>query len=197
MVQPVDVYLYFNFRSPYCYLASKRLFDVIERYHVNLQWRPLGGWDGRSPPQDAPKRVPLARQDMARWARRMGIPVNPPPLTTEPTIAGAGSLYAEAAGCLRPYIVEVMRAAYGEGQDIGDPQVLLAIGERIGLARDALAASFEDPALRRQLADNWAEADQKGVVGVPSFVVGEQIFWGNDRIEFLDEHLRELRLARL
>jgi 2-hydroxychromene-2-carboxylate isomerase len=47
------------------------------------------------------------------------------------------------------------------------------------------------------LERNWEEAQDSGVIGVPSFVVGEEIFWGSDRIEYLDDHLRELRLARL
>lgn len=193
----MDVTLFFNFRSPYCYLASKRMFGIFDDYHATLVWRPLGGWSGRSAPERAVKKVPVARQDVARFARRMGIPVNPPPASTDPTPAGAGSLLAERRGLLRPYIVEVMRAEWAEGQDIGQPEVLLAVGERIGLDRDELAAAIADPANFAQLERNWEEADRAGVFGVPTFVIGNEIFWGQDRLEFVQEHLRELRLARL
>lgn len=192
-----DVYVYFNFRSPYCYLASKRLFDVADRFDVNFIWRPLGGWDGRSPPERAAVKVPLARQDLARFARRMGIPVNPPPKETDPTRAGAGSLLAEEKGLLRPYVVEVMRCEWAEGGNIGDPDILLDVGVEVGLDRGELAQAIDDPARRETLTANWTEAQAKGVIGVPSFVVGDEIFWGNDRIEFLEDHLRELRFARL
>ncbi|MBV2089550.1 MAG: 2-hydroxychromene-2-carboxylate isomerase [Candidatus Thiodiazotropha sp. (ex Ctena orbiculata)] len=197
MVEPVDVYFYFNFRSPYCYLATKTLWPIFEDYHTRLVWRPLGGWDGRSPPEVAVKKLPIARQDMARFARRLGIPVNPPPKTTDPTLAGAGSLLAERKGLLKPYINEVMRKEWAEGADIGQLDILLQVGERIGLDRNELAEAANDADHQAQLMRNWHEADEKGAVGVPTFIIGEEIFWGQDRIDFVLEHLRELRLSRL
>ena len=197
MVEPADVYLYFNFRSPYCYLATKTMWSVFDDYHTRLVWRPLGGWDGRSPPEVALKKLPIARQDMARFARRLGIPVNPPPKTTDPTLAGAGSLLAQEKGLLRPYINEVMRKEWAEGADIGQLDVLLEVGEGIGLDRDELAAAANDPENQAQLVANWHEADEKGAIGVPTFIIGEEIFWGQDRIDFVLEHLREMRLSRL
>ena len=197
MPEPIDVYLYFNFRSPYCYLASKTLWPIFDEFHTRLVWRPLGGWDGRSPPEVALKKLPIARQDMARFARRLGIPVNPPPKTTDPTLAGAGSLLAEEKGLLRPYIVEVMRKEWAEGADIGQLDILLEVGERIGLDRDELAAAANDSERQAKLVANWHEAEEKGAIGVPTFVIGEEIFWGQDRIDFVLEHLKELRLSRL
>lgn len=196
-MQARDVLVFFNFRSPYCYLASKTMFSIFDDFHTRLVWRPLGGWDGRSAPDRARVKVPLTRQDVARWCRRLGIPCNPPPMTTDPTRAGAGSLLAEERGLLRPYIVETMRAEWGEGRDIGEPQVLLEVGERIGLEPDELAAAIDDPGRHARLAQHWAQAQALGVIGVPTFVIGDQIFWGNDRIEFVHEHLREAGLRRL
>lgn len=197
MPEPVDLYLYFNFRSPYCYLASKRMWGIFDNYHVKLIWRPLGGWSGRSAPERAVKKMPIARQDVARFARRLGVPLTPPPKTTDPTRAGAGSLLAEREGLLRPYIVEVMRAEWAEGRDIGDLDVLLQAGQRAGLDPDALAAAADDAEHHAVLERNWVEADERGAFGVPTFIIGEDIFWGQDRIDFVEEHLRELRLAKL
>lgn len=98
MVEPADVYLYFNFRSPYCYLASKTMFDVLDDFHVNVLWRPLGGWEGRSPPDVAKVKVPVARQDVARIARRMGIPVNPPPSPPIPPWRGPPPCWRSSRG---------------------------------------------------------------------------------------------------
>ena len=197
MPDSVDVHVYFNFRSPYCYLASKTMFRIFDDYHANLIWRPLGAWDGRSPPEVAVKKLPVARQDMARIARRMGIPVNPPPKTTDPTLAGAGSLLAEQQGSLRPYIVEVMRREWAEGKDIGDESILVEVAAQVVLDEAEFRAAIHDADNQARLSENWREADDKGVVGVPSFVIGEEIFWGQDRIEYVVDHLRELRLARL
>jgi 2-hydroxychromene-2-carboxylate isomerase len=197
MSEAVDVKLFFNFRSPYCYIASKTLFAIYDDFHANLVWRPLGGWSGRSSPDRAKVKVPLTRQDVRRITAKMGIPMNPPPITTEPTIAGAASLLAEEKGLLRPWIVEVMRAEWAEGQDIGEEEVLLGLGEKIGLEREELRASFSDPARLSQLDRNWEEAQALGLIGVPSFQIGEELFWGSDRIEYVLDHLRELRLRKI
>ena len=197
MTQPVDVKLFFNFRSPYCYLASKTLWPIIDDFNTNLLWRPVSGWDLRSPPDRAKSKMPLARQDIARFARRLGIPLTPPPVTTDPTLAGAGSLLAEEKGLLRPYIIEVMRKEWAEGQDIGNPEILLGVGETIGLDRAELTAAFNDAGNLDKLHKNAQEAADTGVIGVPTFVVGEQIFWGQDRIDFVLEELRELRAVKI
>lgn len=197
MTTPVDVKLFFNFRSPYCYLATKTLFRMLEDYHANLVWRPVGGWDLRSPPDRAKKKIPVTRQDVARIARRFGIPLTPPPIDTEPTLAGAGSVYAEQKGLLRPYIMEMMRAEWAEGKNIGERDVLLEVAETVGLDRGEFAEAMEDPDNLTQLKQNAEEADDLGVIGVPTFVVGEEVFWGQDRIEFVLDHLRELRLRKI
>lgn len=197
MTQSVDVRLFFNFRSPYCYLASKRLFRLFDDYHANLVWRPLGGWSGRSSPERAKVKVPLTRQDIRRFARKLGIPVNPPPITTDPTLAGRGSLLAEERGRLRAWVVEVMRKEWAFGQDIGQRDVLLEVARDIGLDPGELDAALDDPARQQRLDANWEEAQRLGVIGVPTWVVGEEIFWGNDRLEFVEDHLKELALARL
>ena len=192
----VDVKIYFNFRSPYCYLASKTLWSIIDDFNVNLLWRPVGGWDLRSPPERAKSKLPIARQDMARFARRLGIPVTPPPVETEPTAAGAGSLYAQQQGLLREYIVETMRIEWAEGKNIGEEPVLREVAARIHLDADSLIAASQDPVNLAMLTANAAEAAADGAIGVPTFIIDEEIFWGQDRIDFVLEKLTELRAAK-
>jgi len=192
----VDVKIYFNFRSPYCYLASKTLWSIIDDFNVNLLWRPVGGWDLRSPPERAKSKLPIARQDMARFARRLGIPVTPPPVETEPTAAGAGSLYAQQQGLLREFIVETMRIEWAEGKNIGEESVLREVAARIHLDADSLIAASQDPANLAMLTANATEAAADGAIGVPTFIIDEEIFWGQDRIDFVLEKLTELRAAK-
>jgi len=197
MISPVPLEVYYNFRSPYCYLASKRLFSLFDDYHVTLVWKPLGGWSGRSAPERAKVKIPIVRQDVKRHARLLGIPFSPPPVTTDPTRAGAGSLLAEREGLLRPYTVEVMRKEWAEGRDIGDMDVLLEVARAIGLDEGALTAAVEDADNLAVLEANWAEAQTKGAFGVPTFIIGDDIFWGNDRIDFVRAHLHDLGLRRI
>lgn len=196
MTDTVDVTLYFNFRSPYCYIASKTLFRIFDDYHATMVWRPLGGWSGRSSPERAKVKVPLTRQDVRRITAKMGIPMTPPPISTDPTIAGAASLLAEERGVLRQWIVEVMRAEWASGLDIGDQQVLIDVGEKVGLDRTSLEQAFFNPTYLKQLEDNWTEAQELGLIGVPSFRVGDELFWGSDRIEYVLDHLNDLRLRK-
>ena len=196
MAESVDLKLFFNFRSPYCYLASKTMFSLVDDYHVNFVWKPLAGWNGRSAPERAKVKIPLTRQDVARWAKRMNIPCIPPPITTDPTPAGVGSLLAEEKGCLREYVARVMDTEWGQGVDIGQADILVDIARQSGLDPDEFAASLDDPARQKILEDNWQEAQESGVIGVPTFVMGDQIFWGNDRIDFVHDHLRELGLRK-
>ncbi len=197
MSEPVDIKIFFNFRSPYCYLASKRMFEVFEDFHSRMVWKPFGGWSGRSAPERAKIKIPLVRQDIARHCRKMGIPFVPPPIETEPTLAGVVSLVAEQEGLLAPYIVEVMRKEWAEGRNIGEMEVLLEVGEEIGLGRGLITRAARDKSLLQQMDRNWEEAQAVGVIGVPTFIVGDQIFWGNDRIDFLKEHLNDLRLRKI
>lgn len=192
MSHPIDVTLYFNFRSPYCYLASKTLWPIVDDYDVNLIWKPVGGWNLRSSPDRAKKKVPIARQDVARFARRLQIPLNPPPMETETTKAALLSLLAEKKGRLREYIISVMDKEWAEGQNIGEQEILFIAGERAGLNRDDMLAALENPDHMETLEANMHEADESGVIGVPTFLIGDQIFWGQDRIEFVLEELESL-----
>ena len=196
-MEPAELKIFFNFRSPYCYLASKSMFSLLYEFHVTLVWRPLGGWTGRSAPERAKVKMPLARQDVSRWCRKLGIPFTPPPVTTEPTRAGAGSFLAEERGVLPAYVLETMHAEWAEGQDISQDDVLAAVAGRCGLDADALLAAADDAANHARLEQYWEEAQAIGVFGVPTFVIGDDVFWGNDRIDFVRDHLREMRLARL
>ncbi|PLX36729.1 MAG: disulfide bond formation protein DsbA [Hyphomicrobiales bacterium] len=196
MAEPQDVILFFNFRSPYCYLASKTLWRIFDDYEARLVWRPFGGWTGRSDPERFKIKVKAVRQDVRRFAKKLGIAFNPPPVTTDPTRAGAGSLLAEKKGLLRPYIMEVMHAEWAEGQDIGETDVLKAVAVKIGLDPDELAAVVDDPAYLAILDEHSAQAKEANVFGVPSFLIGEEIFWGNDRVDFVCDALEELGLKK-
>ncbi|HIF17167.1 MAG TPA: 2-hydroxychromene-2-carboxylate isomerase [Cycloclasticus sp.] len=192
-----DVDVFFNFRSPYCYLASKNMFSVFDEYNVNLLWKPFGGWGGRSSPDRVKMKIHLVRQDVARSCAKMGIPFSPPPAETNPTLAGAISFVAEQEGLLKPYVVEVMRKEWAEGHNIGDLDVIQEVAEKIGLPQAKIEKATNNKDFFTQLEKNWQEAQTKGVIGVPTFTIEDQIFWGNDRIDSLKEHLQQLRLRKI
>jgi len=187
-----EVKIFFNFRSPYCYPVVQKMFLQLTDYDIAVAWRSLGGWDGRSPPERAKVKIPLTPQDGSRWCKPLNIPFNPPPMTTDPNPAALLAFVAEQHGVLEAYVKSIMWAEWAEGQDIGQTDVLNAVAQPLGITTDQVEAALNDAALQARLAANWSEAIELGVIGVPTFVVGEQIFWGNDRFDFLLEHLDEL-----
>ncbi len=191
-----QVEIYYNFRSPYCYLASKRMFDVLEKYDIDILWRPFSGWDGRSEPQRQKSKLRVVRQDVKRFCTRMEIPFTPPPMHTDGTNAGLVSMLAEEQGKLGAWVKAVMHAEWGEGQDIGDQAVLIAVGESIGLSAAQVIDALGNAQYQEQMAQHWQQAQEAGVFGVPTFVVGEELFWGNDRLDFLADYLGELGLGK-
>jgi 2-hydroxychromene-2-carboxylate isomerase len=139
----------------------------------------------------------LTRQDVARWCKRLGVPFEPPTITTDPTPAALLACAAESAGVLPAYVKAVMWREWAEGADIGQRDVLAAVARDVGLGDGEVDAALESAPYRQRLADNRGLAAELGVIGVPTFVVGDQIFWGNDRLDFLEEHLAELGLGKL
>ncbi|WP_432473928.1 2-hydroxychromene-2-carboxylate isomerase [Amphritea sp. HPY] len=192
--EPLEIF--FNFRSPYCYLASKRMFDLLQQFDIDLLWRPLAGWSGRSAPERQKSKLAVVRQDVKRFCRKLDIPFTPPPMHTDGTLAALGSLAAEKAGLLQPYVIGVMHQEWGEGNDIGDIDVLYRVAEDIGLARSLLDQAVSGPANEAVLDLNWQIAQEKGAFGVPTFIVGGELFWGNDRIDFVADLLREKGFTR-
>lgn len=185
------VEIYFNFRSPYCYLASKHMFQTLAQFDVELSWRPFSGWDGRSAPDRQKSKLRVVRQDVKRFCARMNIPFNPPPMHTDGTLAGRVSLLAEERGLLSEWVAAVMHAEWGEGRDIGDPAVLAELGVQVGLSAQEVQGAIDSESYQTRLETHWQQAQEAGVFGVPTFVVGEELFWGNDRIDFLAEYLQQ------
>jgi len=196
MADKTQLEIFFNFRSPYCYLASKRMFQLLEQFDVELLWKPLGGWSGRSAPERQKNKLLVVRQDVKRFCRRLEIPFSPPPMQTDGTLAALVSFAAEQSGKLTEYVMEVMHQEWGEGQDIGDIQVLYKVADRIGLARSLVDQAINSAEWQSQLDSNWEEGQEKGAFGVPTFIVGEDVFWGNDRLDFVADLLKEKGVSR-
>jgi 2-hydroxychromene-2-carboxylate isomerase len=190
-----DIAFYFDFSSPYGYLAAKRIDGIAARHGRGVDWRPfllgvvfkeLGG----QPLTQYPLKGDYSRHDFDRSARRYGIPFTMPEVFPRPTtVAMRAALWIKQRdrARARAYCEAVYDAYFQHGRDIADVAILLDLAGDLG---PALAEGLEDPALKA-LARAETEAAINGAraFGSPYFIVDGEPFWGNDRLEMIDEWL--------
>lgn len=185
---------FYDFVSPYSYLASTRVEAEVARVGGTVRFRPflLGGvfnaTGNKAPIEAAPAKAAHMGTDLARWARRLGIPyawpAKFPVLTVLPLRA---AFAAEQAGQLVPFTHAVFRAYWAEGRDVSDPAVVEAAARGAGLDGSALLAAA--PSFKEALKVQTQEAVDRGSYGAPTFFVGKEMFIGNDRLDFALEAL--------
>ena len=183
--------------SPYTYLASTQLPTLAREAGVALVYRPffLGGvmqTTGNRPPATVASKGRYMMADLQMWAHAYKVPLTPPkPFPAKTILALRAGLVAEQHGDGERYAQAIMRAYWGQGRDISDPAVVSAVLSELGLDAPAILALTEQDAIKAALKANTEEAVARGAFGAPSLFVGEQLFWGNDRLDLLRRYLDE------
>lgn len=194
----IDYYLFPL--SPFSYLAGGRLEEIAERRGARIVYKPVQLFrifeaTGTPPVKDRhPSRQAYRLDDIARVARMEGLPVNlrPAHWPTNPAPAAAAIISAQSAGGgdLGGLVHGYLRAVWAEDRDIAEDavvrDVLAAHGFDADLADRDLLGAMET------LERNTDEALRRGVFGAPSYVSGDAVFWGQDRLPHLDAHLAAL-----
>jgi 2-hydroxychromene-2-carboxylate isomerase len=191
------VEFFFDFGSPTSYLAWTQLPRLAADCGAQLVWRPmlLGGVfkaTGNASPVTVPAKGRWMFQDMARWARRYGVTLamNPHfPINTLTLMRGAVGLQLRRPADFERYVDVVFRAMWESPCNLGDPAVLAQVMQRAGFDAEALLALVNDPEVKARLVANTEEAVARGVFGAPTMFVGDQMFFGQDRLEFVCEAL--------
>ena len=181
---------WFEFASTYSYLTAMRIGALAERHGVQVEWRPflLGpifadqGWH-TSPFNLYPAKGRYMWRDMSRRAAALGIGFRrPEPFPQNSVLAARVALLALAAPGGADFCRAVFQAQFADGLNIADPAVLRRLLTDAGLAAD-LVDRAGDAASKQALRDAVDEAKALGIFGAPSFVVGQELFWGDDRLE--------------
>ena len=177
---------YFDLNSPYAYLAAERIDDLIP----DAEWRPIAfPWllqqQGRLEAAMARDPAVAVAATADRLAER-GLP----PLST-----GAGwplswsltplraALAADEQGRMKEFVRGAFRKVFAEGMPLNDDANLRAVARDAGLDPDAVMAAVERPEIKQRLKENGEEALARGVTGIPTVAVGDELFWGDDRLE--------------
>jgi len=186
------VEFFYDVVSPFSYLASTRIEAIASDCGAALVFRPffLGGLMrsvGNSPPALLPARGRYLITDLRRWARFYGVPFTLPSSFPVNSLLAMRALIGLPAADRVPATHAVFAAHWGEGRDISDPSVLTDL-----LGAEAVARG-SDPAVKESLIAATAEAEARGAFGAPSFFIGEELYFGNDRLPFLEQRLRGVR----
>jgi 2-hydroxychromene-2-carboxylate isomerase len=192
---PLD--FYFDFSSPYGYLASELIDDLAARHGRRVAWHPilLGAvfrQTGSAPLTEIPLKGDYSKRDFARSARFLGIPFRMPtrfPLATQNAARAFLWLQDRDPGRARDLAHALYRACFAEDIDISDTARLLAIADSLGLDKGALAAAVADPAMKDRLRAGNDAAIARGVFGSPFVFVDGEPFWGVDRLPQIEKWL--------
>ncbi len=183
--------LWFEFASTYSYPAVMRIVPLAEAEGVAVRWRPflLGpifhgqGWND-SPFNLYPVKGRYMWRDLERLCAKYGLAFRRPSAFPRGSLLGArlACLAADEPWC-PTFIRAVFHANFAEDRDVADPAVLAALLRALGQPADDLLARASTPEAKEGLRRQTARATAVGIFGAPTAVVGEELFWSNDRLE--------------
>jgi 2-hydroxychromene-2-carboxylate isomerase len=195
---PQDVDFFFDFVSPYTYLAQTQLAGLKERTGARFRLWPMHLLNLMKQVGNVPttvlcaNKLKYATQDIGRWVARYAVPfqINPHVFKGDSSLALRGALVAQKRSAEDAYNQAIFGAYWSEGLDVNDRTRIEARLDAAGLDGKAILKTADEPAYGEQLQKNTALAAERGVFGSPTFIVGGDLFFGNDRLEFLEERLR-------
>ena len=188
---------FFDFGSPTTYLAHTQLPRIAAQAGAQLVYRPmlLGGVfkaTGNASPVSVPAKGRWMGSDIARWAQRWGVPFsfNPHfPINTLTLMRGAAGLQLRQPEAFTRYADAVFNAMWAAPRNLGDAATLAALLVEAGFEPEAFLALVADPEVKARLAASTDEAVARGVFGAPTCFVGDQMFFGQDRLDFVADAL--------
>jgi 2-hydroxychromene-2-carboxylate isomerase len=190
---PID--FYFEFSSPYGYIASQLAEDFEKRVGRELRWRPilLGPMFkimGQPPLVEIPMKGEYSKRDFLRSARMHQVPYKHPAKFPIGTVAALRAFYwvADRDPALARNLAKALyKAFFVDDIDIGAPATVIQIAKGVGVDAQALAAALEDPAIKERAKKEVDAAIAANVFGSPFFIVDGEPFWGVDRMPMMEQ----------
>lgn len=187
----MQIEFWFEFASTYSYPAAMRVEALAASRGVSIVWRPflLGpifnqqGWNN-SPFNIYPVKGQYMWRDMERICERMNVPLRrPSAFPRNGLLAARVACINSEAAWLPEFVRAIYQANFAEDAEIASAEVVGRCLSALGQDAGAILEAAQTPAAKDKLKSNTAEAVERGIFGAPSFLVGRELFWGNDRLE--------------
>jgi 2-hydroxychromene-2-carboxylate isomerase len=191
------VEFYFDFGSPTAYLAYKRLMQLNDQYDMHVEFKPmlLGGVfkaTGNSSPVMIPaKGQYMGQYDLPRFAKRYQVPFNHNPHFPINTLyLMRGYFAADEASKAGEYREAVFNAMWIDQKNMGDMTVVQSVLEENSIDANLIFAKAETPEIKTTLIKQTEEAVNRGIFGAPTMFIGSEMYFGQDRLDFIEEEVR-------
>ena len=189
-----EITVYYALQSPWTYLGWARLRELVARTGATAHYRPVQS----GPMFEASGTLPLAKRpkqrqayrlmELRRWRDHLGVPLNLHPKyfpVDEALAARMAIAHRQRGGDIAALSQAMMRAVWAEERDLVDRATLLEIAREQGADAPALLEAAQDQAAQSEYDANTQRAIEQGVFGMPTFVIGDELFWGQDRLDFV------------
>lgn len=191
------VEFFFDVGSPASYLAWTQLESMAQRTNAQIIWRPmlLGAVfqaTGNASPAAVPAKGPYMLKDLQRFSNIYGVPFNFNPffpLNTMHLMRGATAYLEEPE--FQTYLAAIFNALWSEKLNMESPEVVAEVLTKAGIDVTDFMARISETEVKERLKDTTAEAVARGVFGAPSFFVNGEMFFGQDRLSFVETALKE------
>ena len=194
-----SVEFYFDLGSPYSYLAYYRLLQIAEQQEIQIVYKPilLGGVfkaTGNRSPIEIPVKGVYSILDMQRWSEYYHIPMQMNPhfpmntLTLMRILTGVQLLHLEKFEQVLKLLFDAM---FGTPQNLNEPTVLAEVLKPSGFSVEDIMSMVQSDVVKQKLITETEQAIQRGLFGAPTFFVGDEMYWGQDRLHFVEQALNK------
>jgi 2-hydroxychromene-2-carboxylate isomerase len=193
-----QITVYYALQSPWTYLGWARLREIVARTGAAAHYRPIQSGrmfeaSGTLPLAKRPKQRQAYRlMELRRWRDHLGVPLNLHPryFPVDETLAARMAIaHGQHGGDIAALSETMMAAVWAQERNLADRATLLEIAREHGADGPALLAAARDQAVQSAYDTNTDAAIKQGVFGVPTFVIGDELFWGQDRLDFVSRAL--------
>ncbi len=194
---------YYSVASPYAYLGVNKFQELVKKYSLEVDEKPFDlvgtvfpATGGVPVPKRDPSRQAYRLLEIERYGKKLKINIKKQPKFFPPSDPHKAALFAIAAiknGPSLDFGKSVLAKLWSEEQDISSDSTLETICKDLGMSFADLKKDAENEAINSVYLSNSKEAIRKGVFGAPSFIINNELFWGQDRLDFLEDKIKSLQ----